>query len=91
MAFVELYKEDLCDLLCTKGDGMVDIREHPDQVGMATFPGTTVHIFFNTTLDARWDLRAPREPVGQNESNDTTPRSLYVGRNFTLYDVTVSR
>ena len=38
MAFVELYKEDLCDLLCTKGDGMVDIREHPDQVGMATFP-----------------------------------------------------
>ena len=52
---------------------------------------TTVHIFFNTTLDARWDLRAPREPVGQNESNDTTPRSLYIGRNFTLYDVTVSR
>ena len=39
VAFVELYKEDLCDLLCTKGDGMVDIREHPDQVGMATFPG----------------------------------------------------
>ena len=56
-----------------------------------SFPCTTVHIFFNTTLDARWDLRAPREPVGQNESNDTTPRSLYVGRNFTLYDVTVSR
>ena len=35
MAFVELYKEDLCDLLCAKGDGMVDIREHPDQVRMA--------------------------------------------------------
>ena len=52
---------------------------------------TTVHIFFNTTLDARCDLTALRESVGQNESNDTTPRSLYVGRNFTLYDVTVSR
>ena len=31
VAFVELYMENLCDLLSTKGDNAVDIREHPEQ------------------------------------------------------------
>jgi len=31
VAFVELYMENLCDLLSTKGENVVDLREHPEQ------------------------------------------------------------
>ena len=41
-------------------------------------------LFFNTTLHEPWDLRVPPLPGGHYKSNDTPPRSLYVGANFTL-------
>ena len=42
--------------LCSSNSGPAEF----DLTGKESKPCTTVHIFLNTTLDARWDLRALR-------------------------------